>query len=471
MPKADRDNRELVKTIRKFCRRHGIAESTFGRHSVNDGKIVGRITNGGWIEAGTERRVREFMDRADRGEIVLYGRPRRKKSRSNAETMSELISSETSVRTAGSFAFHEQRQRFHIFANTTNESWAVADRIAPELTAIAPSGEGIRILYAPMDNGIILTRTLRALHAAFPDTPILVVMKGRGLEDLRNTMGRLVDRMAEHPLSAFILTNMYVREAVELRKISDDNPDELVWRKVALEGNRSYDFQVQVAKLYGDLANEWLIHPGSHGQPVYAKPSIISIYRKDRAGDLAGILPDDGECLRFDYALLNHPYLHSHTMRFRIEHMLGPVFDRLATGGRMTVIQSQGDDPAHEIVRKVWPGQPLPRTSRYEIIRDFGKALRSDGRSFGFTGLTDARSLFRFDMHTLPILRERNLGIQSLSAAFNNAVYFGQVKEELAQAAIREGSRYLQITEDVLRKHGGMWFVNESMSVTRRSVH
>ena len=43
------------------------------------------------------------------------------------------------------------------------------------------------------------------------------------------------------------------------------------------------------------------------------------------------------------------------------------------------------------------------------------------------------------------------------------------MKEELAQAAIREGKQYLDITRDVLREHGGLWFVNETFSVTLKT--
>jgi hypothetical protein len=460
---------KIVKIIREFCGRYGIAESTFGRLAVNDGKFVGRISAGSRIEPETARRVEKFMEKADRGDIRLRGRPRRKKTQSNVEKMAELISQETSIRTPGSFAFHEQRQRFHIFANTTNESWVLADRIAEDLKRLKPGPNGIRIFYAPMDNGITLTRTLRAVHAVFPDTPVLVVLKGRGLEDLRNTMGRLVDRMAEHPLSVFVLTNLYAREALDLVKKSDDNPQDISWRDVGLAGARSYDYQRQVAPLYEELSREWLIHQGGHGQPVYAKPSVVTFYRKDQRDQLASIIPTPGQTGRhYDYCLLNHPYLQSHTMRFRIDHMLHPVVEALAPDGQMTVVQAHGNDPAHEIVRRIWPDQPIPFVSRYDIIRELRRALGGAQAGFTFSGLTDAKSLFRFDMHTLPVLEDQEIGALSLMSAWNNAVYFAEVKEEFSQAAIREGTRYLDITRDVLREHGGLWFVNETFSVCRK---
>lgn len=465
-PAPDAD--ALLAAATAFCEAHGIAASTFGRLAVNDGKFLGRIAAGSRIEPETARRVTEFMERAARGEIVLRGRPRRKKDESHALTMAELISQETSVRTPGSFAFHEQRQRYHVFANTTNESWVLADRVAGDLAQLAPGPDGLRLFFAPMDNGIALTRILRAVHAAFPDTPILVVLKGRGLEDLRNTMGRMVDRMTEHPLTVFALTNLYTREALLLRKLSEDNPAPVAWREVGLEGSRSYDFQVQVAELYGALAREWLVRPGAHGQPVYARPSVLTVFRADQRARLERLLPRPGGApVAYDYALLNHPYLHSHTMKFRMEHVLGPVARALVPGGQMTVVQSHGEDPAHEIVRRLWPEQPLHVSSRYDIIQELRRDLAGEAARFSFSGLTDARSLFRFDMHTLPVFEDGNLGPQSLAAAWNNAVYYAQVREDLAEAALREGSRYLSVTRDVLRAHGGLWFVNESFSVQR----
>jgi hypothetical protein len=467
MTDAAVDTAALMTEIRDFCETYGIAETTFGRHAVNDGKFVGRLSQGRWIADQTADRVHGFMKRVRAGEIVLRGRPRRKKDEARAEKMEELISRETSVRTAGSLAFHEQRQRHYVFSNTTNEAWVLADRAADELRRITPGPDGMRLFCAPMDNGVAMTRMLRAVHAMHPDLPLLVVMKGRGLEDLRNTMGRLVDRLAEHPETVFVFTNMYFNEAVDLTKRSDDNPADVVWHDLPLEGAQSHDFQQQVSELYGTLSGEWLVRSGDHGQPVYAIPSVVTMYRADQKKRLKRMIPEAGDpALRYDYALLNHPYLHTHTMTFRTDYVLSPLAERLAPGGRMSVIQSLGEDPAHEIVAKVWPDQPMPTTSRYDIMRDLKRSL--DKGRFTYSGLTDTDALFRFDMHTLPVRQDYEIGTLSLSAAWNNAVYFAEVREDLAEAAMREeDARYLDVTRDVLRTHGGLWFVNEAFSVTR----
>lgn len=465
------DPEAITRVITRFCEKHGVAASTFGRLAVNDGKLVSRISAGSRIEAETAKRVEDFMARAERGEVRLRGRPRRKKDQSRDYRMAELISQETSIRTPGSFAIHEQRHRYHVFAATTNESWVKADIISSDFEALQPSADGFRLFFSPMDNGIALVRALRALHALYPDIPVQVVIKGWGLEDLRNTMSRMVDRLAEHPRTVFVMTNLYTREAVQLEKTTNDTPHDLSWHEVAFGGTRAYDFQKQMGGLFNELAPEWYVVPGKDNLPVYARPSVVCFYREDQKKALGPLIPQRGKAdLAFDYAFLNHPFLHSHTMTFRTEYVLRPVVEHLAPAGMMKVVQSLGDDPAHDIVRRVWPDQPVKAVSRHDIISALRKSLGGQQREYSFSGLTDATSLSRFDMHTLPMVRDDGADAMALSlqSAWNNAVFFSQVREDLAQQVTRESQRYLDVTRDVLREQGGLWFVNETFSLQRK---
>ena len=51
----------------EFCRVRGLAELTFGRRAVNDGKLANRLRNGGWITTDTLERIRAFMARNSDG--------------------------------------------------------------------------------------------------------------------------------------------------------------------------------------------------------------------------------------------------------------------------------------------------------------------------------------------------------------------------------------------------------------------
>ena len=120
-------------------------------------------------------------------------------------------------------------------------------------------------------------------------------------------------------------------------------------------------------------------------------------------------------------------------------------------------------------VCRLWPEQSLDTVSRYEIIRELRASLGEKRREYSFTGLTDTHALFRFDMHTLPVFEDQPIGALTLSSAWNNAVYFAQVKEELAQKGMNDFDRRIAVTEEVLRENGGLWFVNETFSATRKS--
>jgi hypothetical protein len=54
-------NEQILQEISEFCRARGLAESTFGRRAVNDGKLASRLRNGGRITTETLDRIRTFM--------------------------------------------------------------------------------------------------------------------------------------------------------------------------------------------------------------------------------------------------------------------------------------------------------------------------------------------------------------------------------------------------------------------------
>ena len=60
-------NEQILQEISEFCRARGLAESTFGRRAVNDGKLASRLRNGGRITTDTLERIRAFMARNSDG--------------------------------------------------------------------------------------------------------------------------------------------------------------------------------------------------------------------------------------------------------------------------------------------------------------------------------------------------------------------------------------------------------------------
>ncbi len=53
---------DLLADIDAFLREKEMAETTFGRHAVNDGKFVGRLRAGAGVTVATIDRVRAYLD-------------------------------------------------------------------------------------------------------------------------------------------------------------------------------------------------------------------------------------------------------------------------------------------------------------------------------------------------------------------------------------------------------------------------
>ena len=56
---------ELVERIEAHCLTRGIAESTFGRLAVNDGKLVSRLRAGNTITLDTLKRIEDALTPAE----------------------------------------------------------------------------------------------------------------------------------------------------------------------------------------------------------------------------------------------------------------------------------------------------------------------------------------------------------------------------------------------------------------------
>ncbi|MEM7016681.1 MAG: hypothetical protein AAF512_04985, partial [Pseudomonadota bacterium] len=51
----------LLEEIESFCRARGMAESTFGRVAVNNGKLCARLRDGKNVTLATATRIRDYI--------------------------------------------------------------------------------------------------------------------------------------------------------------------------------------------------------------------------------------------------------------------------------------------------------------------------------------------------------------------------------------------------------------------------
>ena len=135
--------------------------------------------------------------------------------------------------------------------------------------------------------------------------------------------------------------------------------------------------------------------------------------------------------------------------------MIGPLAKALGPGGRLIAIHSHGHDPGMEIIRRVWPDDNPFIHDRHQILKAVKHELGAAGRDLNFNAYADNRSLFRYDMHTLPSEISESIGTSTLFAAWNAAIYVAQVEDDRLGEVVADG-RYIDATRAVLRERGGL---------------
>jgi len=451
----------LLREITDYCRRAGLAESTFGRLAVNDGKFVNRLREGGRITTTTCDRVRSYI--AGGASTPASPPPAVAPAPARHAAPASVAAQDRN------FRFFDNRQKYLLFVSTCSEKAVVASRVAMELANIHPRPPAVRIFDAGVGDGTVLTRVMRAMHHRFPTMPFYIVGKEISLEDVRLALEKMPDRFFEHPATVLVMTNLYYREAPWLVPSSLTAASGLEWHELALTGTSGHEFEEQITALAPFLAEHWRAHvsPAS-GNPVYERPAVLVVYREDHRFLLDPILPRRGGTQAdYDLVIASQPYRARASLEFKAARVIAPLARSLGRGGRLLAIHSHGHDPGLEILQGMWPGENPFQHDRHQMLRAVKDALGPAARELNFNAYADARSLFRYDMHTLPTEISSSIGTSTLFAAWNAAVYVGQIEDARLEDAIRHG-RYLQVTSDVLQQHGGLWFLDESYVISRR---
>jgi hypothetical protein len=447
----------LLRDIAEYCRDVGIAESTFGRLAVNDGKLVGRLRLGGRVTSETVERVRAFIARE----------PQPKVNGAPAALTAPLVQPINEA--AHNFRFYDNRQKYLLFVTTCGEKQVIAQRVGLELANIHPRPPALRVFDAGMGDGTVLARTMRAMHTRFPTMPFHIVGKELSVEDVRLVLEKMPDRLFEHPAMVLVITNMLYSEAPWLKPNSVTSATSLVWHELSLTGSTAHAFEEQITELQPFLAEHWRARASpTSGNPVYERPVVLVLYRDDHKFLLDQVRPRRGFTnADYDLVIASQPYRARAPLEFKARRVIAPLARSLAPGGRLIAIHSYGHDPGLEIIQKVWPGENPFTTDRHALLRATKAELGSAGRDLNFGANADSRSLFRYDMHTLPSEISDTIGTSTLFAAWNAAVYVAQVEDQRLSEAIGSGA-YLKATREVLRTHGGLWFWDESYVISRK---
>ena len=468
------DVNALLEEIGTYCRDAGLAETTFGRLVVNDGKLLSRLRYGRRITTATLDRIQSYMaehparsrGRSVQDEITARRAP---KESAAATPINGKAAPAAGVNPQRNFRFFDNRQKYLLFVNTCSEKWVVANRVALELANIHPRPPALKLFDAGVGDGTVLARVMRAMHDRFPTMPFRIVGKEISLEDVRLALEKMPDRFFEHPASVVVLTNLYYAEAPWLTVRSLTAANSFVWHEVPLTGNSAHHFETQIAELGPFLAENWKARVSAKtGNPIYERPVVLVLYREDHKFLLDSVIPRRGRTeADYDLVLASQPYRARAPLEFKAERVIAPLARALSPGGRLIGIHSHGHDPGQEIIQRLWPGDDPFQHDRHDILRAVKQALGPAGRDLNFNAYADQRSIFRYDMHTLPSEIDEAIGTSTLLAAWNAAIYVSQIEDDRLANVVHDG-RYIDATRSVLHEHGGLWFEDESYVISRR---
>ena len=366
------------------------------------------------------------------------------------------------------FRFYDNRQKYLLFVNTCSEKWVIAQRAAMELGNIHPRPPAVRMFDAGVGDGTVLARVMRAMHRRFPTFPFYIVGKEISLEDVRLALEKMPDRFFEHPATVLVMTNLYYREAPWLVSDSMTADSSVAWRELALTGTTSHEFEEQITAIAPFLSENWRAKPHPKtGNPIYERPAVLVIYRDDHRFLLNDLIPRRGGTqANYDLVLASQPYRARAGLQFKASQVVAPLARSLGPGGRLIGIHSHGNDPGLEILQTIWPDENPFKHNRHNMLKAVKETLGDSARSLRFNAYSDERSLFRYHMHTLPEEISQTIGTSTLFAAWNAVIYVGQVEDSRLEPVL-EDRRYLDVTREVLQKHNGLWFWDESYVISR----
>ena len=255
---------KLLTAVIEFCQEYKMAESTFGRKAVNDGKFVSRLRTGARVTPETFEKVKKFINSSGNVKSIQIDNQNLHVLPKEDNVDDKNLFDEKSKSKKKNFRFFDNRQKYLLFVSTCSEKEVISKRIGMELGHIKPKPPAIRIFDAGMGDGTVLAGVMREMHHRYPTMPFYISGKEISLEDVRICLSKMSDRLFEHPASVLVFTNLFYSEAPWLKPKSMASSNSMVWKEVALQGGSSHEFAEQLNELRGFLDENWQAGPVSY---------------------------------------------------------------------------------------------------------------------------------------------------------------------------------------------------------------
>ena len=364
------------------------------------------------------------------------------------------------------FRFYDNRQKYLLFVTTTNEKNKIADSIRPYIKKINPTKPGIKIFDAGMGDGSLLMNVMRQCHEAKPTIPLLISTKEISIEDVRLGLEKLPDRFVEHKNTVFVISNLHYAEAAKLSSNNKIKQKKINWNVVKLKGQTSIDFAEQLAKQNSFLEKKWNIEINKKtGNPTYQEPSVMIIYREDQEFNVNELIPTKYNPVnKFDLIIAAQPYRSRISAEKKVKYVIEPMIKALKSKGKLLTIHASGNDPANEIIKKIWPKEnPFPTLSD-SIIKNLKTNL--DKSLLAKIVFKDKKNI-KCELRALPNEISGSIATSLIFSAWNASIYVNQMDDDKVMLA-EKSKNYKKIVEKIITKNKGLFFYNEIFVIEKK---
>ena len=364
------------------------------------------------------------------------------------------------------FRFYDNRQKYLLFVTTTNEKNKISDSIYSYIKSIKPKHPALKIFDAGLGDGSLLMNVIRQSHMEFPEIPLFVSGKEISMEDVRLTLEKLPDRFVEHKRMVFVVSNLHYSEASKLTSKNKIKQKKINWDVIKLKGNSSLEFNSQLIKINNLLAKNWQVERNKKtGNPTYKEPSVLIIYREDQEFILKDIIPTKSKPENyFDLIIASQPYRSRIAVNKKVDYVIKPMIDALASKGKLLIIHAGGKDPGSQIIKKIWPNDnPFPSLSS-EIIKYLKKNL---DKNILKNIIIKQKNNIKYNLRALPNEISNGISTSVIFSAWNAAVYVNQINDlEIMNA--EKNSSYEKIITKIIKKNNGLWFNDELLVIKKK---
>ena len=151
---------QLLTAVIEFCQEYKMAESTFGRKAVNDGKFVSRLRTGARVTPETFEKVKKFINSSGNVKSIQIDNQNLHVLPKEDKVDDKNLFDEKSKSKKKNFRFFDNRQKYLLFVTTTNEKNKIADALKPIVQKLKPKFPALKIFDAGMGDGSLLMSCL-----------------------------------------------------------------------------------------------------------------------------------------------------------------------------------------------------------------------------------------------------------------------------------------------------------------------